>query len=354
MMGNLRPDFFRFDPPALSSETLTSVVSEFFGIRGSLTPMRGERDQNVLVTTTDATEFVLKVASPSEDPETIEFQCRALVHIESTDPTLPVPRLVRTREGGLVARVELADAEMLVRVLTYLPGDTFDEAGSLSLTGLRGVGAFQGRLARALAEFAHPAASNFMPWALDSGLLAAEQLWENLPAESRAVVEPCRPRLVEATRRLRGARRQVIHNDGHRGNLIRPHAQSEHVTGVIDFGDLVDTALVADLGISGASFLGDQPDPSKALGVLAEGFDRYVPLRDDEIALLPELVLSRLALSTLLTEYQINHTPHLAAAVAAERPGLLADLSRWRDLDPLMIAEQLHDHLRHARAGEKR
>ena len=51
------------------------------------------------------------------------------------------------------------------------------------------------------------------------------------------------------------------------------------------------------------------------------------------VAALPDLVLARLVLSALLSEYQVVHAPHLAAAVAAERPLTLANLARWLELD---------------------
>ena len=60
--------------------------------------------------------------------------------------------------------------------------------------------------------------------------------------------------------------RQVIHNDGHAGNLLRADAGSEHVTGLIDFGDLVHTVTVADLAVSGASLVPHQADPERGAG----------------------------------------------------------------------------------------
>ncbi len=335
----------RFDPPSLPTDALASIARDRFGIEGSLVPLRGERDQNTLIRSARSV-YVLKLASPSEDPATVDLQCRALLHVAATDPTLPVPRLVPTRDGEYSAEIDLGSAVSRARMLTYLPGATFDDAGVMSLDGLRGVGAFQARLTLALGGFEHPAASNFMPWALDSGVLGDDRRWDDLAADSRALLEPCRPRIRAATAGLAGLRRQVMHNDGHRGNLLRAAPGTEVVCGVIDFGDLVDTALAAELGISGASFLGGLPDPVAGLCSLAGGFHERLPLTAAEVELLPELVLCRLALSTLLVDYQIANAPHIAGSVAAERPDLLRRLAAWSVLDPSATGERLAVALR--------
>ena len=139
--------------------------------------------------------------------------------------------------------------------------------------------------------------------------------------------------------------RQIIHNDAHAGNLLRSDSASDLVTGVIDFGDLVHTVTVADLGVSGANLVPHQADPIAALAALAAGFHAHRPLVDAEISALPELVLCRLALSTLLVEHQISNAPHIADAVAAERPGLLANLERWLAIDPQRAAERIQEVL---------
>lgn len=55
-----------FDPPDLGFAALARIVADGYGLDGSMTPLRGERDQNTLIRIGDHDEFVLKVASPSE------------------------------------------------------------------------------------------------------------------------------------------------------------------------------------------------------------------------------------------------------------------------------------------------
>jgi hypothetical protein len=55
--------------------------------------------------------------------------------------------------------------------------------------------------------------------------------------------------------------------------------------------------------------------------------------------------LARLVLSTLLVEYQVANAPHIADHVAAERPGTLAALARWLDIDAHQAADFIEEAL---------
>ena len=54
---------------------------------------------------------------------------------------------------------------------------------------------------------------------------------------------------------------------------------------------------------------------------------------------------TRLVLSTLLTNHQIANAPHIADAVAAELPGIVANLERWLAVDPRAAAERIRETL---------
>ncbi len=333
-----------FLPPSLGADELRRIAAEHFGIDGVVTRLRGEREQNALIESANGS-FVVKVAGATEPLATLEFQNGALEHIAATDPTLPVPRLVPNRSGASIVLAEVGSAQLPVRVMTFLPGRTFDDLAVISPAGLRDIGAMQGRLAVALASFEHPAADEFMPWALDSGMLANAELWSMLATDARALLEPCRERVEAAVAEMRHLRRQVIHNDAHRGNLLRDATSTsmspEAVTGIIDFGDLVTSATAADLGVSGASFVGEQPDPAEAFVEMVRGYHQERTLDTHELALVGELVLCRLVLSALMTDYQMRRSPHVAEAVAAERDGIHRSLRRWSAIDARALSSRL-------------
>ena len=338
-------DLFRFDPPALTELEVAQVARERYDLTGRMQRLRGERSHNTLFTTDAGRQFVLKIASPGEGRATIDFHAAALAHIERVAPELPVARMVPSIDGEVVPVLVHEGRPHSMRLVTFLPGVTFEDDQQISLVGLRLIGSLVGALSAALAEFTHPAADHFMPWDIANGLIVDPELWSALGDDARHVLSPARPRLEAITDRMAMLPRQIIHNDGHAGNLLRSDHTSDTVTGVIDFGDLVHTVTVADLGVSGANLIPHQADPVSGLAELTAGFHEHRPLSDDELVALPDLVLARLALSTLLVEYQISHAPHIADAVAAERPGLLANVARWLAIDPAEVTDRIEETL---------
>jgi hydroxylysine kinase len=338
-------DLFRFDPPELTDADARRIADDLYGLTGHTQRLRGERSHNTQFTTADGDAFVLRVASASEPDAAIDCHAQALVHLERSAPQLPVARMRAARNGQLVPTVEIGGREHRVRLETFLPGITFDERQAISSTGLTAIGELLGAVAAALTDFDHPAAWGFMPWDIANGLVLDEALNHALPEDARALADRAEPRLMSATEAMLGLPRQIIHNDGHAANLLRADPASDRVTGLIDFGDLVHTVTVADIAVSAASLVPHQSDPTAALASLAGGYHACHPLSSDEVEALPDLVLVRLVLSTLMIEYQLANAPHLAAAVAAERPGTLANLAAWLDVDPAQAAARIAESL---------
>src|SRR6516225_9271477 len=62
--------------------------------------LTGERDENFRLTAAGGFDYVLKVAHPAESPGVTDLTTAALLHLESQDPGLPCPRVVRERGGN--------------------------------------------------------------------------------------------------------------------------------------------------------------------------------------------------------------------------------------------------------------
>lgn len=64
-------------------------------------------------------------------------------------------------------------------------------------------------------------------------------------------------------------RRQAAHCDLNPHNVMVAAGRPDRVAGVIDFGDMVHTALAADAAIGASDFAGDDPDAPGSSGQLA-------------------------------------------------------------------------------------
>ena len=336
---------FGFDPPDLDVDEALVIAAEHWGVAGEPYRLRGERSHNTRITGADGSTWTLQVQSASEDPAVIDLQTRAMIHLEQRAPEVPVSRVVLTASGDPHAAVEVDDRTHLARLVTYLPGTTFDPADSLPARAYRRIGSLIGQIARGLGDFEHPVAAHFMPWDIANGLVVDGTLRAGLTDSSRAALASVDGRLHAAIDTMADLPRRTIHNDGHAGNLLRSDAASHQVSGVIDFGDLVHTVTAADVAIIAESFAPDHVDPAGVVAAVTVGYHAELPLGDDEIAAIPDLVLARTALNVLLAEYQIRHAPHLAPGAAAHLPDVVARLVRWSRLDAGAMVARVHDSL---------
>ena len=340
-------DMFRFDPPQLDVDEALRIARERWDIDGTGRRLPGERSFNMLIDigaeidTHAGRQVVLKIQSASEDPATIDLHARALQHVEHRAPDLPVARMVPTSDGELVPGVPIGGRIHPTRMVTYLPGKDFDGAGPVSERGLRAIGALLGGLAVALADFEHPAAGGFMAWDLANGLALDEAMRRGIASESARVLELADERLHRAVDLMPSLPHQIIHNDGHAGNLLRSHLESDEVCGLIDFGDVVRTIRAADVAIAGESFAPTADDPSAVLAAITAGYHALHPLEPGEIHAIPDLVLVRMALTIVLLEHQIVAVPHLASRAERHLPHVVRATERWLGLDADRMVDRI-------------
>jgi len=85
------------------------------------------------------------------------------------------------------------------------------------------------------------------------------------------------------------------------------------VTGVIDFGDMTHTALIADVAVCAAELISPEClDPDEAHESILDVTSAYhacVPLLQSELALLGALVAARLLMTLVIHEWHVQRNP---------------------------------------------
>jgi Ser/Thr protein kinase RdoA (MazF antagonist) len=324
-------------PHPLSLEGAISLVREYYGLDTHAVRLTGERDENFRVGTGDGSEYVLKLAHPAEDPAVSDLATAALLHLESHDPALPCPRVVRGRSGRTQVRFrDERGVERTARLLGYLPGQPLlFVAGSRDLRAA--CGRLGGRLSRALRTFAHPAAHRVVVWDVRHAAHLVRLLGEvpRFPhrQEAGAVLERIVPRIDAQFPMLR---QQVVHNDlNPRNVLVTPAGE---VSGIIDFGDMTYTAIIADVAVTAAELIPEQcPAGGGAAATsvreVAAAYHESVPLLPEERAMLGTLVAARLVANLVVHEWHLHRNPAgehyrpLDADFIRERLQIAAELS---------------------------
>jgi Ser/Thr protein kinase RdoA (MazF antagonist) len=251
--------------PAFNARSAEAIADKHFGVRGNATPLPSERDQNFLLSDNSEEKFVLKIANSTESSAFLDAQNFVLKHLATRVSFCQ--RLVTAPSGQEIVEVAGADGRShLTRMVRYLPGVPLAEIGPHSPALLRDLGRTLGQLARALADFDHPAVHREFHWDLTNGNCAISEYSSLIKDRNlRELVLRCR---FHPETELR---RSVIHGDANDYNvLVDP--QSLTVAGLIDFGDMVYSYTAGDLVIAIAYVVLSEADPLAAARNVVEGY----------------------------------------------------------------------------------
>lgn len=293
-----------------TNDRALEILQEFYGVSGALARFDTEKDDTFRVKT-DQGAFVLKVANPDETPVEIDFQNSILKHIAEKDPSLPVPRLKQTSDGCDTGKItDIDGATRLVRLLTYLDGMPLDRTQSNPDERVQ-IGHVLARLRHAMADFSHPGEARCYPWDVQHLLLQAPLLDEVKEPVKRTALERGLQRFREIEPRLRACRQQVLHNDFSKSNIVVDHGDPNFVKGIIDFGDAVRTAVAIDVATALLNQLPETPNNDlfyRGRDILT-GYLEMAELTEEELLLIPHLVMARVVVRALLTIWRAKLFP---------------------------------------------
>ena len=331
--------------PQIDSAGAARLAAEHFGLRGSATELPSERDRNFLIETETGERAVLKIANEAEDRSVLDLQHAALERIMAADPSSRVPHVIRTTDHRDLVTAELAGTRHLVRMLNWVPGEPLAEVRPKTIAHFRSLGELLGRIDAALAGFDHPAAHRTLKWDLAQAGWILGQLDAIGDAGRRGLVERMFRLYQHQVQPVWGSLpAQIIYNDANDYNiLVASEADtSPAAVGAIDFGDMVRTARVAEIGIAAAYAMLGAPDPIAVAGAIAAGYDAVNPLGDDELSAIFPLIAARLCVSVVNSALQQRAMPDNSYLTISEAPAWDL-LRRLADIHPRLAHYRLRD-----------
>ncbi len=310
--------------PSLSDNDAQVMMLETWGLDANVCCLSSERDQNFLATITDGRRFVLKIANPSEDRAVSNLQTSALQRIQARDPELPVPHLLPSRTGAAEVDTTLTDGRRaMARVLSCVGGSPLFGA-PVTPEMATDLGGKAARLDLALADMRHPAERHPFVWDMTQiDQLAPLLVHQERMEHGSLIVAEFKRFCSDVLPRFDGLRWQLIHNDL---NLYNVFGDSNGITGLIDFGDMVRAPLALDPAIAAAYLMADGDDPLVLARAFLTAYQRQLPLTGEEIALLPDMMIGRYLLTLLITRWRADLHPENAAYIQRNAPHALTSL----------------------------
>lgn len=305
----------------LDPEWVRVKLREHYGIDGELRRIPTESDNTFRLHSADgrkAPDCIVKISPPEERKEIVLCQLEAIRWVQRADPEIPMPQIVPTLDGETHALLEDEAGHFrgVLRLMEFIAAPTLAE-DSPTPEQFRLLGEMVGVVGRAFTGFEHPGLERYLAWDL-SNFLEFDELVELEPEASRrvharAVFQRYRERITPA---LPSMRRQVIHGDMSPYNLMVEPGSPTYVAGVIDFGDVMRAPSLFDPAVLMANYVQAAPQhPWTAVSEILDGYTRVQPLSAQEIALLADLTLARVALRAVMANWRAQRVPSRAEYV---------------------------------------
>lgn len=279
---------------------LVSAVEVEFGIdTRRVTRLGGEVDLNLKVECADGSLFLIKATEIQGDSDTA-WQGRILDHVAQCESRIPVPKVLRTHSGFQEISVQFNDAQYQVRVMTWLDGEVIGRAVGVDCELLGELGALAGLMFDCLQSADRTGVPTTHHWDVRNLREAVASCVDFVPdpinvGAVATILEKCEP--VEPL--LAKLPTGLVHQDLNDFNvLVAKDADGRlQVSGIIDFGDTLDSIRVAEVVVAGAYSMLRQPDPVAALAAVVAGFNSVVPLTKLERSVIFPLAAARLCLN---------------------------------------------------------
>ena len=303
MEENIRPPF--------SPEEACIIAQEHYGIRATaIHALPSELDRNYRLQSASGERYVLKIAHSSVSDSVLDLQNKTQRHLRKTMDIFP--QIIPAASGEDIIRIHANDGESYrARLLRYIEGIPLCDFRPHSDALLADIGRQLGALSAAMQGFSHQEKRLHYRWNIGN-LSQVARYGADLPPAKKSLLEHfLRLYEDEVAPTLPQLRHSFSYNDPNDTNiLVRAQGPARpRVAGMIDFGDMVYGATVADLAVALAYIMMGSERPLDQATSVVRAYHGAFPLREVELRLLFPLIGARLCLSVCISWHQQKQEP---------------------------------------------
>lgn len=329
-----------------SEQQIKAWVKQYYGIDASVKILTGEYEFNYLLTTPNGAKCIFKVASDEYSYAFFDAQVKMVEHLAKSAIADKFFTYIPNTEGNAITLVQLGSKCYYLRLLTFLNGEFWIATKHRSDVLHLDLGSFLGKMDKALQNFSHPAAHRYYLWDISNAADANKKLSYIKNHEHRRIAGYFLLQFETEVRPLISSLRHAyVHHDANDTNIL---VDGDKVTGLIDFSDMVYTALINNVAVACAYAMMDHENPLYAATLVVKGYHEGYPLTLQELDVLYYLIAARLCISVTQSAYnggiETNNEHHFVS----EKPA-------WALLDKLIRINPIkaQDSFRQACGYEK-
>lgn len=288
----------------MTIEDLRSFIKHEYGIESDVVELSGYDEKNYLLQASDGSRYILKVSTDAHGFDFLQAQIAILRHLEASGLHDKFQRCVPNQNGEFLLTKDQDGKRYYFRLLTYVEGKFWvDQAGRTDALYLD-LGRFLGKMDKHLQTFSHPAMHRRYTWDISTAMDSSELLVHIADHEKRRMAGYFLLQFeTQVLPSIHGLRHAYAHNDANDYNLL---VNTSEVLGLIDFGDMVYTALINNVAVTCTYAMLGHTDPLYAAGLVVQGYHTEYPLLEKELDILYYLIAARLCISVTQSAYRAS------------------------------------------------
>lgn len=280
---------------------IEKLVKEHYGLSVSAKKLNGYDEINYLLTDTNNKHFILKVSDDLQPYPFLEAQVKIINHLSNSSLAHKFQQFYINSEGKELTLIIEEGKKYYLRILSFLEGTFWVEKAKKSIDLYQNLGSFMGTMDHSLQDFSHTAMHRHYTWDVSRASDANAKLKYIKNHEKRRIAGYFLLQFdTEVLPKIHSLRHAYIHNDANDYNIL---VDETNVTGLIDFGDMIYTALINNLAITCTYAMLGNEDPLSAAALLVKGYHESYPLTTQELDVLYYLIAGRLCISVTQSAY---------------------------------------------------
>lgn len=322
-----------------TEQELATLIQQYYPLQiATITQINGYEDQNFVVKDQAGMAYIAKLSLNAASPAFLEAQLAAMQHLRKKDPAIGIQAVIFNKEGKALSLINHADGILSLRLLSFLEGTFMCDATTLPDSVFESLGSLLATMDSYLKDFSHPAAYRFDEWDLAQVLHCRKDLAYIQDHEKRTMVAYFLQQYeMEVLPFQYELRRAVIHNDANDYNVLLKDGK---VSGMIDFGDMVETALIHNVAIACTYALFKSEQPLQRATLLLKSYHQIYPLTVTELSLLYYLIAARLCLSVITSARKRSESDNVHHFISENDAWTL--LYQWIKINPLLAQDQFN------------
>ncbi len=280
--------------------------------------LNGYDELNFLLKDKSGQQYILKVATDEHGYHFLDAQVKIINHLSESEVSNKFQHYLLNIEGKELITLLINGKNYYLRILSFLEGVFWVDANERTDALHMDLGNFLGQMDKALENFSHPAMHRHYTWDISTAMDANAKIKCIQHHERRRMAGYFLLQFeMEVLPVLSSLRHAYAHNDANDYNLL---VQGDIVSGLIDFGDMVYTALINNVAVACTYAMLNNNDPLHTASLVVKSYHAVYPLSSEEVDILYYLIAARLCISVTQSAYNASQDSSNEHHFITEKP----------------------------------